>query len=342
METAERKTSLDVIRIAACFLVVAMHSPMPGASGIVQNLIYTVTAPCIGLFFMVSGALLLPCEGGWSFVRKRFKKVLVPTLVWTVFYLAANILLKHQSLSELPRQIASIPFSPQGTGVLWFMYVLCGLYLLAPILSPWLVSSKRKDIEILLAIWGITLLFPLLENWLAVNHTVSSPFYYFTGYAGYFILGYYITRFKVRFTWLKDIAALAAVFLFLGAVKFLPLGIGYEKAISYLSLPTVVATLACFSMLEKFGEKIPSGSAMAGMLAKLSGLSFGVYLSHIFFIRYLLWERFQGGAVQIIATIAITLAGSFAVSYLISLLPFGRFITGYQTQKKVENLKCLV
>ena len=59
---AERKTYLDVIRLLACVLVVLMHSPMDGTPGAIQNVVYVVTAPCIGLFFMVSGALLLPIE----------------------------------------------------------------------------------------------------------------------------------------------------------------------------------------------------------------------------------------------------------------------------------------
>lgn len=331
---SNRKIYLDVIRILACVMVVLMHSPMEGASGALQNAINALTSPCIGLFFMVSGALLLPCEGGWGFVRKRFSKVLVPTLVWTAFYIAANIFIKHQDPSLLPKQILSLPFSPQGHGILWFMYTLCGLYLLAPIISPWLKSASKKDMKILLLIWGITLLFPLLDPWLQISKTTSAPLYYFTGYAGYFILGYYFSRHGISISIGKAAILALLVLACWGAVRFFPTGIKFEEAISYLSLPTVVLTVVYFCVFEKIGKKIRSDSALARTLEVLSGLSFGVYLLHIFFIRYILWGRMPGGAVQIAVTAAVTLVACFAVCWVISKISFSPYLIGYSSRKK--------
>lgn len=58
----QRDLSLDIIRLLACAMVVVMHSPIPtdSANGIILSTISYLTTPCIGLFFMVSGALLLP------------------------------------------------------------------------------------------------------------------------------------------------------------------------------------------------------------------------------------------------------------------------------------------
>ena len=60
----QRDVSLDIIRIVACVFVVAMHSPMPSdnANGVFLVALSYFTAPCNGLFFMVSGALLLPVK----------------------------------------------------------------------------------------------------------------------------------------------------------------------------------------------------------------------------------------------------------------------------------------
>lgn len=65
----QRDLSLDLIRIMACVMVVLMHSPIPteNANGVLLSSLSYFTTPCIGLFFMVSGALLLPppdCTGG--------------------------------------------------------------------------------------------------------------------------------------------------------------------------------------------------------------------------------------------------------------------------------------
>ena len=148
MSTAKRNIHLDLVRILACILVVLMHSPMAGNNGLSQSVVSLLTAPCIGLFFMTSGALLLPArEGMFPFMKKRLSKVLVPTLFWTLFYIAANIVIGKTTFSELPKQILSVPFSPQGYGTLWFMYVLIGLYLLTPVISQWLEKASKKEIK---------------------------------------------------------------------------------------------------------------------------------------------------------------------------------------------------
>lgn len=58
----QRDLSLDLLRIVACVMVVMMHSPIPSdnSDGIILSSLSYFTAPCIGLFFMVSGALVLP------------------------------------------------------------------------------------------------------------------------------------------------------------------------------------------------------------------------------------------------------------------------------------------
>lgn len=57
-----RDSSLDVIRILACVMVVLIHSPLPESNAdnsLLLVLVSYLAAPCIGLFFMVSGALSL-------------------------------------------------------------------------------------------------------------------------------------------------------------------------------------------------------------------------------------------------------------------------------------------
>ena len=74
----QRDTALDIIRLLACFMVVLMHSPMPlvNANGPFLAAMSYFMAPCIGLFFMVSGALLLPVKTDYfTFLRRRFGKI---------------------------------------------------------------------------------------------------------------------------------------------------------------------------------------------------------------------------------------------------------------------------
>lgn len=194
--TRQRDIALDILRVVACMMVVLMHAPMPSdaASGPFLTAISYFTSPCIGLFFMVSGALLLPVRTDYvTFIRRRFGKIVIPTVIWTFVYVFVA-LLKDDTWAKLPRIILSMPFSAQGHGVLWFMYTLSGLYLLAPIVSPWLVQVTKREVEIVLGLWGVTLCYPLLQNFVGITEGTTGILYYFTGYAGYFLLGYYLKR----------------------------------------------------------------------------------------------------------------------------------------------------
>ena len=189
---------LDIIRIVACLMIIATHAPIPN-SGLHSYILSTdslMTAPSIGLFVMVSGALLLPVTMPTKqFLEKRFSKIAWPTLLWTLFYMLIYWYEKGFENIELGRVLLSVPFTPQFNGVLWFMYMLAGLYLLAPILSSWIKQSGRREIEFYLCLWGITLCYPLIRNFIGVNEGHTGILYYFGGYAGYFLLGYYLKNY---------------------------------------------------------------------------------------------------------------------------------------------------
>ena len=62
----QRTIYLDVVRVVACIMVILMHAPISGVGteehGSFLVLDSYLTTPCVPLFFMVSGALLLPCK----------------------------------------------------------------------------------------------------------------------------------------------------------------------------------------------------------------------------------------------------------------------------------------
>ena len=330
----KRFVYLDIVRIVACVLVVVMHAPMQGASGALQNINYTIASPCIGLFFMVSGALLLPTDKGWDFLGKRFSKVLFPALFWTLFYIAANIFIKHQELSLLPKQLLSVPFSPQGYTTMWFIYPLIGLYLLTPLISPYLKTATKKDIQILLFIWAITLLFPFLTPFLEIKENTEAPLYYFAGYVGYFILGYYFKQYNPQLSWFKIFAIAALALCGLMAVRFFNIGIEFTSSISYLSLLVVMLTVSVFATICKLFKNTSFSPKTTAVLEKLSNLTFGVYLVHIFFIRYLFFNFMEGGLLQILITIVGALLLSYSFCYLLSFFPFAKYIIGYTSYKR--------
>ena len=113
-------SSINIIRILAYLMVIFMHAPLPSeqANGLFLSSLSYFTAPCIGLFFMVSGYLLLPIKDSTeSFLRKRLGKVMGPTLFWSIFYIAANFI-KGDCQGSLMKELISILSSKETAKVL--------------------------------------------------------------------------------------------------------------------------------------------------------------------------------------------------------------------------------
>ena len=99
-----------------------------------------------------------------------------------------------------------------SAGHLWFIYMLIGIYLLMPLLSPWAEKVEKKELLAYLGIWAFTTLIPLIRDWAAGGATtvIYGPsglprqalyplwgeaswnaygvFYYMSGFIGYLLL----------------------------------------------------------------------------------------------------------------------------------------------------------
>ena len=335
----ERIVYLDIIRVLACCMVVLMHSPHPdaGISGLILSPLSFLTAAGIGLFFMVSGALLLPVKiGTGDFLKKRIGKIIWPLLFWTLFYIVIRLLTGNMQTADLLISLLSIPFSTQGHGVLWFMYTLIGLYLLAPILSPFLEKAGERELRFYLLLWAVTLCFPILALFLDVNRGTMGMLYYFTGYVGYFVLGYYLNIYKSLFKSIFLIAMIIISLVFFAIHRYYALPGDFFDIFYYLSITVVVMSVAWFVGIGKMVEAFRLGATQ--LLIELSNACFGIFLIHIFIIRNMLWHfdfivYAFGGIGQIVITWVMTFAISFALTYLISYLPYAEYIVGYKHKK---------
>lgn len=340
----QRSYSLDIIRILACFMVVLMHSPLPAenANGPFLVALSYFTAPCIGLFFMVSGALLLPVKMDYfTFLKRRLSKIIIPTLIWTAIYLSLNIYFSQSEIGII-HSVLSIPFSAQGNGVLWFIYTLIGLYLLAPILSGWINIATDRELKFVLLLWVITLCYPLISLFADVNTSTTGILYYFTGYAGYFLLGYALKSGRLKISLgLPLMLSLTGVGLLL-AIKRYSIEFDFYSLFGYESIIVCALCCAYWIMLEKitsyaFRRKLRYlfGGGITLCVSKLSNLSFGVYLMHILIMRYWLWKTdwvqvIQSYILQTIVIAVATIIITIAICWMLARTPLANILIGYR------------
>lgn len=334
-----RYCELDVIRVLACLMVILMHSPRPteNAIGLFCSTLSYLTMPCIGLFFMVSGALLLPIKiDTATFLKKRFSKIVFPTLFWSLFYILLNLITQEKG-TPLVKSFLSIPFSPQHK-VLWFMYTLSGLYLIAPIISSWITKISKRELELYLILWMITMLYPVLELFLDVRQDTTGMLYYVSGYAGYFLLGYYMKSYPQTMPF-KIIVPLSILSLLVPVCcKIGKIEIDFYRMFGYLSIFVVIQCVMWFRLITKFLGGGCKSSPLLPLLEKCSNLSFGIYLIHIFILAYVLgkWRFIMDIDSYILQTFVIailTFISSLMICWLISHLPKADYIIGYKSKK---------
>ena len=319
---------LDVVRFIAMFTVVCCHctDPFNFYPGTAPNIgeiklwgaIYgSVLRPCVPLFVMITGALLLPVRGDAStFYKKRIPRVFYPFLIWSVLYnlfpwitgllgLNPQIILDffpyageevmQQSFSVSLEYILMIPFNFSILAVhMWYIYLLIGLYLYLPVFSAWVEkASERAKLMFLLA-WGGTLLLPyyyqFVSNylWGTCSWNSFGMLYAFAGFNGYLLLGHYLKN--LEWSLKKTLAIGIPMFAAGYAVTFL--GFRHITALpeytdemlelffTYCSLNVVMMTIPVFMLAKKV--KVNS-ERMKKALANLTVCGFGIYMIHYFF-----------------------------------------------------------
>ena len=319
---------LDVVRFIAMFTVVCCHctDPFNFYPGTAPNIgeiklwgaIYgSVLRPCVPLFVMITGALLLPVRGDAStFYKKRIPRVFYPFLIWSVLYnlfpwitgllgLNTQIILDffpyageevmRQSFSVSLEYILMIPFNFSILAVhMWYIYLLIGLYLYLPVFSAWVEkASERAKLMFLLA-WGVTLLLPyyyqFVSNylWGTCSWNSFGMLYAFAGFNGYLLLGHYLKN--LEWSLKKTLTIGIPMFAVGYAVTFL--GFRHITALpeytdemlelffTYCSLNVVMMTIPVFMLAKKV--KVNS-ERMKKALANLTVCGFGIYMIHYFF-----------------------------------------------------------
>ena len=278
-----RDNSLDILRIVACMMVIMMHSPVPLAEGKSPLLgaISYLMAPCNGLFFMASGALLfgrgLPFG---QFLKKRLGRIVWPVCAWSVVYILIN---KKIGWVE---QLLWVPFyRTDACGYLWFMYALLGCYFLVPIVEPWLMKSSRREQKMFLGVWLLASLLPIITVYLNIPaFDEHSAWYYFGGFFGYFLLGWYTNQ--NHFTW-TQIATAFVCSVLLMVVSYKQSGLGVNVN-CYLHPYVILLSFVVFASIKKlFAQYHPKSN----VLVSLSSCTFGVYLIHSLLLNTFLKQQ---------------------------------------------------
>lgn len=245
-----REVWIDWLRVAACFMVFVVHSTEPFYLGGDGSLILTETdafwasffdsfvRSCVPLFIIASSYLQFPTHyPTMEFFRRRAVRILVPFLLWTVVYAFRW----GEPVENFRNLLLNFNYA---AGHLWFVYMLLGVYLLMPLLSPWAEKVEKKELQIYLGICLFTTMIPLIRDWVAggavtviygpsglprqalfplwgeASWNAYGTFYYFSGFIGYLLLGLYFRKFVGELSWKKTLGIAIPCYIAGFAISF--------------------------------------------------------------------------------------------------------------------------
>ena len=364
--SSSRVVFLDWMRAIACFLVMLVHSIEPfylgGEGTLVQcrgdalwvTGINSALRVCIGLFVMASSYLLMPLKYDvGTFFRKRFVRVLIPFVIWSLLY--ALLFPYGKDGAAIGASLRQLVFNlDMNAGHLWFVYMLLGVYLAMPLLSPWLERATRRDEQWVLAVWALTTFVPFLrkaaaaitgspELWGEANWNEFGTLYYMSGFLGYVVLGHYFKTYVGELSWRRTLVLALPLWLVGYGISFswfwsripgtypvegpIDLAVDWEQSWRFCSTGVVMQCVACFLLLRRITA---SGTFYRHIILPLSKASYGMYLMHMFFLVAVFpWYNGLYTPLHMVACALTTYLLSALTALLLQRIPrVGKYLAG--------------
>lgn len=374
MGTNQHYNWIDFLRVFAIFLVIIVHSTEPfylgGPGSQISSLsnAYWVSffdsfaRACVPLFVIASSYLLLPLSQETSqFFKRRLIRVVIPFIVWTAVYA-----LLWGNPSE---NFYSLLFNfNYAAGHLWFVYMLLGIYLIIPVLSPWARSVSQRQLLFYIAIFLLTTLIPFVREamtdstpviygptgipnpakyplWGECSWNSYGLFYYISGFIGYVFIGLYFRRFAPVFSWKKNLLISIPTWLigfyicfngFISRVLNDAAGVfpveGPTGMAAIWETPWINDTIGVVLMAIGWILILRKFNFTSRLLRFAAKASYGVYLCHMLIlapVSQVLQSCISSTPVTIILTAIITFTLSTLVSGAIQRIPrIGKLIVG--------------
>ncbi len=339
------------LRVFATLTVIMLHcaaggiylmGKIPTSWWWICNIFNSFGRFAVPIFVMLSGYLILgKYKNLFDFLTKRLSRILIPFLVWTLIYI-----LWGNYFGVLPIEKTKFEFfdilkkilsgGAGGSGHLWFVYMLLGLYLFSPIISSWITQATQQEIKYFLIIWLLSCtIYPYFDKYFGIK--INFEIRYFSGHLGYFVLGYFLGNYPFNFP-KKQIGFIALMTFFISwiitfiGIYFMTLSKNkiYDSSLfEYLSPSVILMSISAFLLFKN----LLNFDILPTLTAQLDKFSYGMYLMHLIPMKMISrnWKinfkwihPFLGITTQFVLCAIIC----FAVIFLLSKIPKSNWITG--------------
>lgn len=293
-----RLIHMDLLRLLAIYLVIFNHTGTGGyalfasdPSSLTGVLYMTLSVFCkiaVPLFFMISGALLLPKEES---LKQLFSKRILRMAIVLLLVSAPYYLLFHESDGLSVSGFVSTMYSEGATTALWYIYSYIALLLMMPFLRSMVKHMKPSDfVYLIVGYIALTGVVPCLEYLVwhgeITMHDSFSPVLFVTQNVFFALVGYYVEHiwdyekhFKRNITFgiVFSVCAIAVTCFMTCYKAWLTPSPELMEAESFFNCFICIPTITVYCAVKHLGAKIQNHRAIA-VVSALGSAVFGVYL----------------------------------------------------------------
>ncbi len=342
---------VDLIRTIAIVMVVVVHAsffpykipgeitPMVTVNWFTSDVFGAIGFLGVPLFVMLSGALLLnPAKADEPmgvFYKKRFWRVGLPLIFWTIVYFVWSFYVRGNPLSLLSIEQGLISGSYP---ILWFLYMIVGLYLVAPMLRVMVKHLDRAKFAVLLALWFAgTIAVSVITTFSSFDYTAY--LFVIPDWLGFFLLGIYIANTKMCPALAYSGLLLGLLVAVLGA-WFITAGLGEAYTgyfHGYLTFNMIIASAALFWVLTSIPRsRFSSGNTFASHVISWIGQNtLAIYMVHIIVLETLelgllgyMWPFTSNLLIDVPLIASVTFGFSVAIIYPLKKIPYIKKLIG--------------
>ncbi|MFZ2497869.1 acyltransferase [Methanosarcina sp.] len=296
--TKNRDLWIELIRIIAIFAVVAIHvdtfvfswNKISWIEWWVSNVYNALIRFAVPILFILSGYLLLDKqEDDRIFFSKRFNKVVIPLVAWSMIYMI--FVSKYNILSIFTVDFVQKFLADKIFYHLYFLYYIIGLYLITPLLRRILAHANMYDIRYYLGLWFFFTPVNQLIGFFGYN--IGIPVEAATGNLGLYIIGYAIkkTQTTEKIIYLSGVIVATSLIVMIFGTYIMSMDSG--KFNTFLTSTNITQTTYAICLFILLREAL-NNTALTMLFLKIENIistvakaSMGIYLVHPILLHYI-------------------------------------------------------
>mgnify|MGYP004643249741 FL=1 len=311
-----REKNYDLLRVVNCIMIVLLHagaffvSSEKNTEHVVGVVCQGMTRTAVPCFVMLSGAFLLSDERWRDYkfaVKKTYEKIVAPTILYTVFFVAFSCFTYWLGLTEASyKRVIELTICGYPYPHMWYMYMCIGLYLATPVI--WKIKEGGENL-------GSIVLILIAGYMIQRSFQLIWPIK-FIPFIGYFLFGNYVRQLNLEKTKNRKYIATGSFILWMVFITISCIGQIVETKNIWGVLPTdplcpivVIASLFCFVFFSTLDLKLDT--------YRLARHTESIYFIHIV-VQQIIWTL--GEKICPNLNVICKIGGIVCISMVMSLL----------------------